>query len=308
MKQEPKFIKIIQIKKHYHSFILEQKLSGIEDQFGKIDLIIANLKMTCEAAKRLNRDNIYFAIRNNYSLLINDKYRHKPQKIKNKIKRLEKLYQNQKLIAISDSIKNDLKTEFNCLDKNIDLIFNAFDIDEIKARSRQKKSFKLDDDYIVHIGRFDSQKRHDLLFKAYKHIKTDIKLLLLVDQSEELINLVKEYGLEDRIIIPGFQINPYPIIKSARLSVLSSDYEGLSRAVVESLICGTPVVGTSCPGVEEIFKGFSNKLLVPCNDHIALAQKIDFALNNQLKPDESLFKKFSTETIVDKYLSLIERN
>ena len=109
------------------------------------------------------------------------------------------------------------------------------------------------------------------------------------------------------MILPGFQINPYPIIKEARLTVLSSDYEGLSRAVVESLICGTPVVSTSCPGVEEIFNKEQHKFLVPCNDHIALAKKIDSALDENIKPDESLYEKYSVDTIIGEYLNLIEQ-
>ena len=41
--------------------------------------------------------------------------------------------------------------------------------------------------------------------------------------------------MEDQVILVGNVDNPYPIIKDASLLVLSSDFEGLSMAILEAL-------------------------------------------------------------------------
>jgi len=54
-------------------------------------------------------------------------------------------------------------------------------------------------------------------------------------------------GLGKRIRWLGFQRNPFAVVREADCFVLSSDHEGLPNVVIESLLCGTPVVATRCP-------------------------------------------------------------
>jgi hypothetical protein len=57
-------------------------------------------------------------------------------------------------------------------------------------------------------------------------------------------------------LFKGFQKNPLPWIKGARMLVLSSDSEGFGNVVVEALLLDTPVASTRCPGgVTEILTG-----------------------------------------------------
>ena len=50
----------------------------------------------------------------------------------------------------------------------------------------------------------------------------------------------------DRVLFKGFQKNPLPWIKGARMLVLSSDSEGFGNVVVEALLLDTPVASTRC--------------------------------------------------------------
>ncbi len=62
------------------------------------------------------------------------------------------------------------------------------------------------------------------------------------DLRNSLINNTKVLKLENNIDFLGFVSNPYPYIKNAKLLILPSLSEGVSRAVLESLFLGTPIV------------------------------------------------------------------
>src|SRR5690606_41148696 len=100
--------------------------------------------------------------------------------------------------------------------------------------------------YIVNVGKFKQQKRHDILIKAYAKANVQEKLVLvgtgeLLEASKKL---VKDLGIEDKVIFTGFKKNPYPYIKHAKLMVVSSDFEGFSIAILEALALGTPIIST----------------------------------------------------------------
>jgi glycosyltransferase involved in cell wall biosynthesis len=87
--------------------------------------------------------------------------------------------------------------------------------------------------------------------------------------------LITQRALTDRVLVAGFQTNPYQWMSHARLVVLCSDYEGMPNVLIESLICGTPVISTDCPsGPREILGDALPSALVPCGDARALADRI----------------------------------
>lgn len=123
----------------------------------------------------------------------------------------------------------------------------------------------------------------------------------------KLSNLIKEYKVAERVKVLGFQTNPFPYFKHAKLTVLSSDREGLPTVVIESLILGTPVVSTDCPtGPREILKGSLSNWLVPVADVNALAKKIDEALTSDIAIEEQHIKDFTSRIIVGKYKKLLD--
>ena len=211
------------------------------------------------------------------------------------------------MIAVSDSAKKSLLDFVGAKPAKIETIYNPFDFSKIRVLADENNDAIPKEKFVLHAARFDlEQKRQDVLFEAFKQVKTPCKLVLLTKKSNPLQNLIDSYGLNDRIIIAGFQNNPYNWFKKAELSVLCSDYEGLGNVIIESLVCGTPVVSTSCPsGPAEILTGESAQWLVPVNSPDTLAEKIDEALNTAIEIDEKIITKFRDDIIANQYLDLI---
>lgn len=215
------------------------------------------------------------------------------------------MFRGLPLVAISEGVRNDLVNQFGVAPGQVTVIHNPADPDRIARLADEPASGIPDEDYIVHVARFAPQKRHDLLFTAFKQLRTKVKLVLLTKHSPALCALIAEHGLEDRVVCPGFQRNPYPWMKRARLSVLCSDHEGFGNVILESLICATPVVSTDCPsGPSEILAGPLRHWLVQKDDAPALAAKIDEALHTDIAIPANLAEKFALDTAMRAYLSM----
>jgi glycosyltransferase involved in cell wall biosynthesis len=97
----------------------------------------------------------------------------------------------------------------------------------------------------------------------------------------ELKAQVARLGLQDRVSFPGRLADDDLVrhYQAADLTVVPTiALEGFGLVTVESLACGTPVVGTAEGGTQEILEGFRPDLLVPPGDAAALARKIREAL------------------------------
>ena len=69
----------------------------------------------------------------------------------------------------------------------------------------------------------------------------------------ELRQQATSLGIGGQVEFMGFQQNPYAIMRSSDLFVLSSRWEGLPNVVLEAMATGVAVLATRCPtGPEEI--------------------------------------------------------
>ena len=130
---------------------------------------------------------------------------------------------------------------------------------------------------IVATGRLTAQKNHKMLIEAYSLIKDEIDDNLIIygegNLREELEKLIEAKGLAGRVFLPGATKDVPNAIKSAKLYVMSSDYEGMPNALVEAMALGLPVVSTDCPcgGPRALLGELGKQVLVPVGDAEALA-------------------------------------
>lgn len=225
---------------------------------------------------------------------------------------------NDYVVATSKGIESDLLLSMPKLNGKIFRIPNPIDTYTLRALSQETviEPPLEDKNYILAVGRLVPQKGFDILIHAWAEVykKFPLKLAILGEGPERLslINLAKAYGLEDNLIMPGFQKNPFMYMARARLFVLSSYHEGLPNVLLQALACECPVVATDCPsGPFEILDGGRIAPLVPVGDSNAMVKGIIDALENGHRYPSSPWKEISAEydpkKIRDSYLSLFSK-
>ena len=226
--------------------------------------------------------------------------------------KLKYRYKNENIITVSNGLKKDfLKHGFK--PKSINTIYNPFDFEYIKHQAEKDDDSIPNTEYIVHVARFDEAKRHDILLKSFSKSQLSCKLILIGDGSKEktqnIMTLISKLNLEKKVIMVGNKKNPFPLIKNAKLLILSSDFEGLPMVLIEALILNTPIVSTNCKsGPSEIMKDNLANYLVPTGDIDSLALKMYDAYHNPPLINQNDLKRFDADIISKKYLSLKETN
>jgi len=272
--------------------ILEKKM----EMFGEFDLVMSNLPRADRVVKLLDHPNKYFVIHTSYKTEL-EKFAARRSEKKEKLYRY--LYTDEKIITVANAIVRDFD-HLGIKYKEARTIYNPFSFESIREKGEEE--IDLDFEYIISPSAFRKEKRYDVMLDALKLVRSPVKLVILANGDPKLDAMIKERGLEDRVVILKFQQNPYKYIKNARLLVLSSEREGLPTVMIESLILGTPVVATNCPtGPSEILTGDLARWLVPLGNPQALAEKIDEALNTTIEIDEEILDKFNKNTIYKQF-------
>lgn len=281
-------------------------VSRLESEYGKFALFLSNLDKTNLLFTQAQVTPLYCIVHNAVEEELKRQLKLGPLAYFDML-RAKKALDGQHLITVSKGIEREINAGKRIRPKSIRTIYNPFDLIDIRSRAKAANEGIPRGDYIIHVGRVAKQKRHDILFKALAKMTHKLPLVLLCNNPNKAMKLAAKYGVADRVICPGFQANPFPWIKNARLLTLSSDFEGFGNVLMEALIVGTPVVSTDCPhGPNEILTGPLSHYLVPRRDVDKLSQQMDLALSHY--PDISdniLFEHVAIEKITQAYLELI---
>ncbi len=182
----------------------------------------------------------------------------------------------RKMVVVSDDVGEIIKRRLKL--KNVVRVYNPVDFSYAEEAAKEPIDFK--GEFLVALGRLSHQKNFKLLIEAFALTKTKDKCKLLIlgegELREELEAQIKEYKLEDKLILVGFDENPFKYIAKSRFLVSSSHHEAFPMALIESMSLNIPVVSTDCPtGPREIVNHEENGLLTPVGDAKALAEAID---------------------------------
>lgn len=139
-----------------------------------------------------------------------------------------------------------------------------------------------DSNRIVSVGRLDPQKNQKMLIDAFSafHQKHPDYVLDIYGEGAlkpELQAQIEGLGLQESVFLRGYASDIHERLTDARMFVLSSDYEGMSNALMEALAIGVPVVTTDHPigGARMLIENGVNGLMTPVGDSAALSHAMD---------------------------------
>lgn len=274
----------------------------IKIKLGTPSLILSNLIPADRLLAYSRLENVYYIIHNTTSIEISDYY---PKKIAQEMDERIRIYKKKPCVCVSEGVKRDLDKLFrNCDNFKAIKIYNGIQKDSIIEASKDYPNDIIENS-IIHVGKFNSQKRQDKLIKAYNSIKCDYPLVFIGTgpKLESAKKLTRKLNLSDKIHFLGYKKNPYPYIKNARLMVLCSDFEGLGMVILEAIALGTPIISSNCPnGPTEIL---DNKHLFAFNDPDRFKALLKEAVDNPENFKTTLKDQFHAEYMVKKYLDFI---
>lgn len=170
------------------------------------------------------------------------------------------------------------------LKKKSTVLYNVINIGELKSRSLTTQ--KVDKFDAIFLGRLTYQKNPLRLIDIFKlSIEKNNSLRFGIigdgDMKEEVKKKVQDLDLQKNIEFVGYSENPMPVVRNAKVMVMSSLWEGTPMCALESLGLGTPIVSTPVDGLNDIIKDGYNGFLSDSNHD--LANKIcEIASNQQL--------------------------
>ena len=178
--------------------------------------------------------------------------------------------------------------------------------------------------YITTFCRISNQKNLPLLVEAFDQVHSkhpEYTLRIIGDGSNEegreilqkIESRLNEFGLKKSVKFEPFMKNVHEAVIKDAMYVNSSDYEGISNAMLEAMAIGMPVVCTDCPigGAKATINDGENGLLVPIQNAAALASAMnrmieDNELADKLSHNASQIREeLSLDKITEKWMQLL---
>lgn len=150
-------------------------------------------------------------------------------------------------------------------------IFIKGDIPAVNMEDREKS--------VVSVGRFDNrQKRNDVMIDAFsrfsqQHPQYILKLYGDGPDEDRIRQWSREKGVADKVLFMGRTSQPMQDTCRDGMFLITSDYEGISNALLEAMAVGLPCVSTDHTpgGARLLIQHGENGLLAPVGDARALA-------------------------------------
>ncbi|HJX33707.1 MAG TPA: glycosyltransferase family 4 protein [Desulfatiglandales bacterium] len=217
-----------------------------------------------------------------------------------------------KMIFISQPLVDwALKEKIVLRRDKIEKIYSGIDLDRFRPvtdderiRIRKKWNIGHDDAVIGIVSKLWEGKGHEVLIRAFKEIKREIKEARLVIVGEGpldsmLHELTDRLGLTDSVLFTGFQMDVAAIISSFDVAVLPSFFEGMGRVLLEAMAMEKPVVASRVGGIPDLVKDGINGFLITPGDVKGLTEALKKLLNDRVLAN--IMGKDGRKGITDKF-------
>ena len=175
--------------------------------------------------------------------------------------------------------------------KSITTINNGIDVNAISEAVPCKELLELKENRkaILMVAGFRKQKDQDTILKALTLLdknKFEVWFAGIGERMEEVQQLAKSLGVDDRVRFLGLRTDIPNVLKAADIIVMSSHWEGLSLSNVEGMSAHKPFIASDVNGLKEVTKGYG--ILFPHEDAKVLAEEI-----KRLANDESYYNEIA---------------
>ena len=184
------------------------------------------------------------------------------------------LFQNQK------DIDECLRRKIAPADKLV-LIGNGVQLEQFQAGRASEHDLPV----VFYAARFEPVKNHMMLLKAARILKDRNERFILQLAGDGYLqaqyeNWVNEQGLENEVAFLGYRTDIVDLMANSDVCVLVSEAEGVPRAIMEAAASGKPIVATDVVGNRDALVEGETGFLVPLNDSVALADRIEKLLSD----------------------------
>ena len=173
-------------------------------------------------------------------------------------------------------------------------------------------------DIIITTARLEPEKNIEMSIKAFAMIaKNNPSIQYHIygkgSEKEKLQFLINDLKMSNQIYLKGFSNNVFKELKTARLFLLTSNYEGVSNSLIEAVCMGVPTITTDHDpgGARNVITDRQNGFIVEKNNVSQLAEVMQIVLS-----DDSIARyisnqgiksrdKFDIQIIVDQWLNYI---
>ena len=195
-----------------------------------------------------------------------------------------------KAIAVSADVSASIQKKIRpCIP--VDVILNGvnttnFIRDSEGGKALKKNKFKNEDIVLVgNIAVFRFQKRLKewiTLFKSAHEKHPQLRGCVLGDGilKQEIMQHLKEEGMENYIHFPGLQTNVLPWLSAFDIFMMTSSFEGLPIALLEAMSMKCAIVSTDAGGIKEVIRDRIDGFTKPVNAWDELLQPLDYLLSN----------------------------
>ena len=212
--------------------------------------------------------------------------------------------------VVSERIKKSLISELGISVGKVSVLAIFVDIEGIK---NTEAAFDLHKKYpgkfiILMASRLTKEKNIDLALEVMRGvIKQHPSVLLLIvgdgPEREALKLQITNYKLQKNVVLEPWTNNLSSYYKTADLFLLTSNYEGYGRTVVEAMAAGLPVVMTDV--------GLAVGSVVPVGDKDLLTQRLNYLIENKFARENILNGQIKVLGLYDTkevYLNLIKKS
>jgi len=200
----------------------------------------------------------------------------------------------------------------------------AFHSDLSPAEARSRLGLAESAPTVTMLAALRPEKNHDLFVRTAAWVarrRPGVRFLAVGDTGRDsteyfaqIQRLVGELGVGENVLFLGQRDDVPAVLAATDVSILTSDHEGLSNALIESMAAGRAVITTDYRGADDVITHNVDGLITPRANPEAFAERILALLDDSLRRAEfgraamaTAQRRFSLDAMTDRLLDLYQQ-